>query len=424
MKRQPSNTAKLDNLIMIGYSHKTHPTPMILEIGRDEETIAEKLAPHTRDMVVLSTCNRFEAYLETPQPQESLARARELLEKHTGQEPLQLAGVEVAQHLFRVASGLESAILGDHEVLGQVRRALDKYARLGLVSRRSMLYRLFTHAIKVGRRVRRETGLSRGRIGYPRLAWEVIRSELGEAPGKLAVLGGGDAAKSFLASVCSSRVPARVHVITGSPLAPHTNASCTAEVVVKRFLGEPHWGGLRELLAGVEAIVVASERWSLGSLLDILVLGEGGLPEIIVSLVDHGKPDLGARHILGKTRVFTMEDLEAIANQRLSERARHVGKAESIVKEELEKLLQKLHSSEADQSISLLMRYAEKLRREEVLETLKHARRGIDEELLSRALDSYTRRLLHPLIMALRDTALGANPLEAVEKRLRQAEGY
>ncbi len=424
MEKQPSHHARLGSLIMIGYSHKTHPTQMVLEIGRDEHTIAEKLAPHTRGLVVLSTCNRFEAYLETPQPQESLAQAIELLEKHTGQKPLYLSGLGVARHLFRVASGLESAILGDHEVLGQVRRALDKYARLGLVSRRSMLYWLFTQAIRVGKRVRRETGLSRGRVGYPRLAWEVIRSELGETQGSVAVLGAGDAAMSFLASVCSSRVPARVHVITGAPVVPYTDASCPAEVVVKRFSGEPSWDELVGLLVGAEAIVIASKRWGLVPLLDALALGESGFPKVIVSLVDHETPNLAHRPLPGNIRVFTMKDLETLASQRLSERAHQVEKAESIVEEELERLLQRLYSSEADASIALLMKYAERLRREEVLETLRHARRGIDEELLYRALDSYTRRLLHPLIMALRDTALGANPLEAVEKRLRQAGGY
>jgi glutamyl-tRNA reductase len=154
-------------LLSLGVSHRRAPIGMRERLYLTAEQaieIARPLADGGGEAVVLSTCNRTEVYLATPDGEAATARARAELAALSGLgepelEPLleQLEGDAVAAHLFRVAAGLDSLVQGEPQILGQVREAY-RVARAARFTGR-VLNRLFAHALRAGKRVRSETAI-------------------------------------------------------------------------------------------------------------------------------------------------------------------------------------------------------------------------------------------------------------------------
>ena len=112
----------LNAIVMMTISHKTAPYSVIGELERLEKKAYQALSSIVNEIVILSTCNRFEVYAETGDHRGFIEGLKELLQDKFKYARI-LKGREAAEHLFRVAAGLESAILGENEILGQVRRA-------------------------------------------------------------------------------------------------------------------------------------------------------------------------------------------------------------------------------------------------------------------------------------------------------------
>ncbi|MBM3469462.1 MAG: glutamyl-tRNA reductase [Armatimonadetes bacterium] len=195
-----------DSMILsaIGLSHKTAP----IEI-RERMAFAEADLPSVlgtlrgrggiRECMLLSTCNRTEVYLITPgaprmtDVAELLADARGVPPEAFAPSLYQHCGMPAARHVMRVASGLDSMVLGEQQILGQVKRAFD-LARLSR-STGPVLNRLMALSITTGRRVRRETGVSRSAPSVPRAALSLAKRTLGSLNGRAAlVVGAGEAA--------------------------------------------------------------------------------------------------------------------------------------------------------------------------------------------------------------------------------------
>jgi glutamyl-tRNA reductase len=179
----------VSELFALGISHKTAPLELrerlALTEGRatgvlgeltDAETIAEAAA--------VSTCNRSELYLVVSDPVEAESAALSVLAREAGIRPTELVeslyshrGIEAAEHLFEVAAGLDSMILGEAEIQGQVKRAYE----LALVEGATgpILNRLFRGALAAGKRVRAETRIGEGGISVPSAAVELAGRSLG-----------------------------------------------------------------------------------------------------------------------------------------------------------------------------------------------------------------------------------------------------
>ena len=148
--------------------------------------------------VVLSTCNRTEVYLDAERFHDSYRAARDALADQADFDPDQVAphlgifyDIEAVDHLFAVAAGLDSAVLGEHEILGQVREAWDRARQEGTVT--PALDLLFRRAVEVGKRIRTETSIGRGTASVGHAAVELAEQRLGGLAGRrVAVLGAGD----------------------------------------------------------------------------------------------------------------------------------------------------------------------------------------------------------------------------------------
>jgi glutamyl-tRNA reductase len=153
---------------------------------------------HLAEVVLLSTCNRTEVYARTTRFHDGIDDVRHFLADSAGLDPDSLAeqlytyhDEAAVAHLFGVASGLDSMIIGEHEILGQVREAWQAAERESTVGQ--LLSRTFRHSVEVGKRARTETDIGRHAVSVSSAAVRVAAEQLGTLEGRrVLLLGAGD----------------------------------------------------------------------------------------------------------------------------------------------------------------------------------------------------------------------------------------
>src|SRR3954454_6338186 len=196
----------MSELLALGVSHKSSPLELrerlALTEGRAVGVLRELTASdQVREAAAISTCNRTELYLVVADPVEAESVALGVLSREADIRPTELVGhlyshrgSEAARHLFRVTSGLDSMIVGEAEIQGQVKRAYE----LALVEGATgpILNRLFRGALTAGGRARSETGVSERGLSISSVAVELARRTLGDlSDRRVLVIGAGETAE-------------------------------------------------------------------------------------------------------------------------------------------------------------------------------------------------------------------------------------
>lgn len=341
------------------------------------------ISPLVDGIVVISTCNRFEIYIDSSQPAAARRALEELLPARATSAVEETRGRDTVLHLMHVTTGLDSAILGEHEVLGQVREAWLEAKSRGYTT--WLLDHVFHRALVAGRRARSETGIGRGRVGYPEVAVDIAAERLGGLDGaSVAVVGAGSGGRGILLSLCSRYSPGRVVVY---------NRSVERAVEAARICG----GEARGLdMLGLDSFDV----------MFVAVSGGYRVPDAAVSrtglVVDISNPP-AARG----SNVVGFDHVTRVARERIEMRRHWVPMVLSIIEEEMARLDALLERSNGDRVAGVVMKYAYSLIQDEVEATLRSLRRGRGErESLEVAFESYARKVLHPLLAALRKASL------------------
>ena len=203
---------------VIGVNHRTAPLPIREKLYVSESRASELLQAlllkgYLEEGVILSTCNRFEVYGATTVLEESLVGLEHYFCERKGLRPTELEGrwyaysqEKAARHLFHVASGLDSMILGETEIQGQVKSAYERAKVSGFTG--ILTNRLFEKALNAAKAVREKTGMSRGKSSIGSYAVEVAKKIFGETlpSKKLLVLGAGKIGKLVSRHFFSSRL--------------------------------------------------------------------------------------------------------------------------------------------------------------------------------------------------------------------------
>ena len=371
--------ASIDSLTVFAVRHSRAGERLVGELSRLEGEVEAALRPAVRGLVILSTCNRFEVYVDG-EVDSARAALAEVLPGSVWRMVEVMRGFNAARHLMEVAAGLDSAILGEHEILGQVRRAWLQYKSRGLTT--WLLDQVFHRAMVAGRRVRSETGISRGRVGYPEVAVDVAAERLGGLDGAVvAVVGAGEAGRGIVLSLCDRFKPSKLIVYNRS--------------VEKARQAADACGGEARPLSDLESMPIV----------DVLFVAVTGfkVPGSVASrarlVVDISNPPA----VDPSANVIGFEEVTRVARARIEERRKWVPAARRIIEEELGVLAMLLERSRGDAAASIIMRYAYSLVDDEVRATIRNLERGVDpEEALRVALQSYARKVLHPLLSALR----------------------
>jgi glutamyl-tRNA reductase len=374
---------------------------------------------------VLQTCYRVELYarlttgVEDARDElvEALSRAhdvsRELLVDHLYVH----AGVDVARHLSRVATGLDSLVLGESEILGQVGEAFETARADETVGPGLVL--LFRSAIVAGRRARAETALGANPATASSMALALAAGVLGDLGDKsLLVVGAGRIGLQTLKAAQSRR-------IRGLAVANRTKAR--AEEVAARFDADAF--GLDRLeaaLAGADVVITAtcSEAPVIGrDVVARVAATRDGHPLVLVDLGVPADVDRDAGEIDG-VRLFDVDDLRAGLDDAMASRVREIPKVEAIVEEEVEAFTRRYRELEVEPLLSELRHRAETIRAREV----ERALRGLGEvdpavagqiEHLSRSL---VKKLLHDPTVRARERA-GAGEAHEVAEAVRDLFG-
>jgi glutamyl-tRNA reductase len=364
-------------LQLIGLSHHVAPIELRERVTLDLDA-ASALAGRLGDSVVLSTCNRTELYLFDVDGDEALAA----LEGVAG-EPL--AGVvyrlhedDAAQHLFRVAAGLDSLVPGEGEILGQVRAAYEA------VETGAVLDRVFRQALGVGKRVRTETAIGESPASVSSAAAALAAQVFGDLKGRRVLLIGAGRIGELAASNLVSR---------GAQIAFVGNRTVeTARDLAHRF--------------GGEAIGLDSVPAKLGEV-DVVVSSTSA-PEVVLAASDvpakHRTPlffidiavprDLDAAIArLDGCFLYDIDDLEAVVADTLDGRRAEAERAEQLVEEEVERYRAWRASLDVVPAIASLRARAEEIRSAELA---KLKGRVSDDE--RRTIESVTSQILNKLL--------------------------
>jgi glutamyl-tRNA reductase len=194
---------KTSELLAPGISHKTAPVAVREKLAFTESQaveFAEQVAEsgEVSEAVVISTCNRTEVYLVVGDPVQAETDVLGMLARRAGIRPTELAqeiysprNCEAARQLYRVTSGLESMIVGEAEIQGQVKRAYEAAMAAGVTG--PLTNRLFAAALTTGKRVRSETGIGSSRVSVPSVAVDLAQDVLGGlADRHVVILGAGE----------------------------------------------------------------------------------------------------------------------------------------------------------------------------------------------------------------------------------------
>jgi len=349
----------LSELLALGISHKTASLELRERLALTEGRAAgvlNELGTHEQvsESAAISTCNRTELYLVVTDPVEAESVALGALSRQAGIRPTELIeslyshrGIEAARHLYRVAAGLDSMIIGEAEIQGQVKRAYELALVEGATG--AILNRLFRGALAAGKRVRGETRIGAGGISVPSAAVELATRTHGDLTGRHVLLIGAGETAELTATALTARGVETVFVANRR----HDRAIGLAE----RFGGSAV--RLEDLPAQLEVadIVVSStnaphhivEREELEFVAD----ARSDRPLLLIDLAVPRDIDPSCREIAGVV-VRDVDDVQTIADRNATGREVEARGAEVIVGAELARFERWLGSLEVLPTVASL----------------------------------------------------------------------
>ena len=364
-------------------------------------------AEHLSESVLLSTCNRTEVYAYAERFHGGYADIRELLARHSGLPPETVADelyshhdVDAVQHLFSVAAGLDSVVVGEHEILGQVRDAWQAARDEGTVG--AVLEPLFRRAVVAGKKVRATTGISHGIASLSHAAVALAQERLGALAGRrVLVLGAGDVATGTLKSLAGAGA-ADIAVANRTPeRAEAAAASCGGRAVALDEV-EPALVAADVVITTTGATDIVLEH----SDIDEVMTRRGGAELLIVDVAVPRDVDPAVRGLLGVT-LLDMDDLGDFVRQGRAGREQEIDSVRAIVDDEVEHYLIEASAREVAPLIAALRARAHQVTTAELdrhtsrLIGLSTAQRVAVESLLR----GVVNKLLHEPTVRLKDAA-------------------
>jgi len=416
-------------VVVIGVNHRTAPLEVLEAMTVGDAALGKTLhallsTEHVSEAVVLSTCNRTEVYAVAEKFHGGYADVRTVLAELTFLDPEDFADhlyvhhdSAAVAHLFDVVCGLDSAVLGEHEIQGQVKVAWERAAAEDAVG--TTLNLLFRHALEAGKRARSETGIGQGTASVSYAAVALAAQTLGSLEGRRAlVLGAGDMGSSMAESLAAAGVADLV-------LANRTHAK--AQELAKAVGGRAiRFADLPAELVHADVVLTSTGATSvLLSRADVeaAMARRDGRPLVLVDIAVPRDIDPSVAEVPGVT-VLDMDDLGAFADRGLAERRREIDAVRTILDDELDRYRAATSAREIAPVIVALREAAEATRVAE-LERVRARLGDLDEGQIA-AVEQLTQglvaKLLHQPTVALREAA-GTAKGERLVQALRDLHG-
>jgi glutamyl-tRNA reductase len=414
------------SVVVIGLNHRTVPLDLLERMTVNEAGLPKALADlvgrdHVSEAVVLSTCNRTEVYASVERFHAAYADIREFLSglaflppEAFGDHLYAHYDDAAAQHLFSVAAGLDSAVLGESEILGQVRSAWERARDEQACG--ATLNMLFRHAVEAGKRARTETAIGEKVASVSQAAVTMAAEHLGDLEGRsVLVVGAGGMGEGLLRSLIDAGAgPVRVANRTWDravDLADRVGAVAT------------HLDDLPRVLADVDVLLTSTGATSIiveHADIEPVVEARAGRPLLIVDIAVPRDVDAAAGDLAGVT-LLDMDDLRAHAELGLAERRREVAAVRAIVESEVARFQEQTTVREVAPLVAALrqkvddVRAGELARQQARLADLTPEQRDAVEAATKATL----AKLLHQPTVALK-AAAGTPKAERLAEALRE----
>jgi len=360
----------------LGLNHTTAPIQLREKLSFSEDEVRAALARlgcggiHSiAELIILSTCNRVELYAVSSQSSFSelenfLSETRAVNTSELQQHLYHFVDSDAVAHLFKVAAGLNSLVLGEPQILGQVTRSLE-LAR-GQNSTGSLLNRLFQSAIHAGKRVRTETAISRNSASVSSLAASVAEKNVQDVKqAQVVVIGAGEMAELAVEALRKRGVE-KIRVINRTLERAHVLAQrWGAEAATFEFL--------EEALSEADILISSTGAPHIILSADMVRLAMQSRPHRPLVLLDTAVPRDIAPEVaeIPHVKLFDIDHLNTHLEQSLAARAAQIPFVEKIVAEETNEFLDFLNSVEMLPLIADLQRQADSIRRAELEKTLR-----------------------------------------------------
>ena len=358
------------SIVVIGVNHRTGPLALLERVAVSVESLPKVIASLTsrvniREAVVLSTCNRTEVYAVAERFHGAYADIRDFFCELGGLSPDELHPHLYSQHddgavahLFDVASGLDSAVLGETEILGQVRGAWELSQAEG--GAKATLNLLFRHAIETGKRARTETAISRSTASVSHAAVEMAIEHLGSLEGRrVLVVGAGDMGEG----VAVALVAAGAKDITVA-----NRTADRAEQLARRVGGRVvAFNELQTVIGGVDVLLTSTGSGSVLIDHDAVATARVGVdtPLLIVDIAVPRDVDSAVAGLPGVS-LLDLDDLRDWAAKGIEKRSVEAESVRVIVSEEVERFTIDVTSRQAAPLVAQLHEHGESIRQGEL----------------------------------------------------------
>ncbi len=398
------------SILVIGVNHRSGPLSVLERVSVSADGIPKAVATlasrdNIREVAVLSTCNRTEIYAVTEKFHGAYDDIREFLGGIGGLTSDDLSAFVFAQHdeaavehLFEVAAGLDSAVIGESEILGQVKTAWEVAQSEG--GARSTLNLLFRHAITAGKRARTETSIGRGTASMSHAAVEMAVERLGSLNGVQVLVVGAGAMGDGIAVALH-------HAGAGDIVVANRTAErgdALAQRVDGRAVG---FDRLPEVLGSADLVLTCTGSEEPVITAELLTLARKPLRPMLVvdiALPRDVEPAVGE---LPDVTVWDLDDLRAWAERGRSSRLTEVDLVRTILREQIDRFQAESTALQATPLVIAMREQAEAVRQQELE---RHSGRLADlspeqREVVDAVTKSILAKLLHAPSVRLKDQA-------------------
>lgn len=358
-------------IVNLGINYKTAPVEIREKISFSDQALPAALKqlrskPTVEGCVILSTCNRSEIYIAATDTEKALAGAKEFLSDTSGipaqelEEYLYVHTIyDAIRHLFRLVSGLDSMVIGETQILGQVKEAYQKSFANGAAN--PVLNMFFQQALTVGKRVRTETKIDSHAVSISYAAVELARQRLKDLQGsQLLVIGAGEMSELTVRHMMANGTSV-IRVVNRSQL---RGMELAAQFNGEYFPAEELFECLKTADIVVSATAAPDFIVTAGMVREAMA-GRRHRPLFIVDIAVPRDVDPAAGAVPGVT-LLDIDDLRHVVDQNLGERRLAAEKAASIIETEIDEMLKSLGCRFMVPTITAFKKKMESIRDEEV----------------------------------------------------------
>lgn len=405
-------------IVVVGLSHRTAPIAVREKLVLEADGLPDFLRrlvqrPEVGEALLVSTCNRVELVaagrggFASDLPQVANACVDALAVHAPGIAPhlYSHTGGAAVRHLFRVAASLDSMVLGEPQILGQVKDAYELARKAGTVG--TVLHRTLPRAIRAAKRVRTETAIGGGQVSVPSVAVDLARQIFGDFSGHSALLvGSGEMAEAV----------ARLLKVGGAKVVVVGRTLSRAEDLANAVGGTARpWAELQQCLVDADVVVTSTSAPHYvvdHDMVSAARRARRGRNQFFIDLAVPRDVDPRIEELDGEF-LYNIDDLSKVVSETLSTRSREATSAEAIVGREAEGYDRWADAEQATPTIVALRTRLSTALEEELSRSLRGKLKHLateDRAALGKMLESAVNRLLHQPTIRLRQAALDRSP--------------